>query len=94
MTDMTSQPDFDFVVRNTHSALVPAQDQMLVAQASNTVNNMQRLQNIALIIAVLQSLVVVPLFSVAVYMHIAKLNDNRVSMFNLFLSIPRHILAR
>lgn len=91
---MKEDKDFDFVVRNTHAALVPALDDMLLAQASNTVKDMEDLQNVALIIAVIQSLVVVPLFSAAVYMNVARLNGNRSSLFTVFLSIPRHLLVR
>lgn len=67
---------------------------MLVAQAEATVKDMENLQQTALIIAVVQSVIIVPAFVAVMYFHIFRLNQHRRALFSVFLGVPRHVAMR
>lgn len=92
--DLGTDRNFIFVVRNTHFSLVPSLDTMLQGASTSAKTNFKSLQQTALVIAVLQSVLVVPAFVVAVYFNLMPLLNQRRLLFTVFLAIPRHLVVR
>ena len=79
---------------NTAFALVPSLDAMRTSISQATLSNMKSLQTIALIIALVQIVVIVPAFVVGVVMHALPLIGHRRALFQVLLAIPRHLVTR
>lgn len=67
---------------------------MLQGASTSAKTNFKSLQQTALVIAVLQSVLVVPAFVVAVYFNLMPLLNQRRLLFTVFLAIPRHLVVR
>jgi len=91
-TAQDSDRHWNFIFANTQDTLIPNLYKVLHYSGDEALGKLKGMQTDTVIMAVVQSILVIPLVAFVLWYHLMSLDRARQSIYNIFLSVPRPIL--